>query len=100
MIEAARMLAEKAVKAGNDDGARLTFITRRALSRTLAGKELEIVHRIKAALLTYYRSKPEDARALIAVGESKPDPALDPSDLAAWTMVCNQLLNLDETLNK
>jgi hypothetical protein len=26
--------------------------------------------------------------------------AMPPPTLAAWTMVCNQVLNLDETLNK
>ena len=41
-----------------------------------------------------------DAKALVAVGESKADEKLDVSALAAWTMVCNQVLNLDEALNK
>jgi hypothetical protein len=34
------------------------------------------------------------------VGESKPDPKLDKVQLAALTMVANQLMNLDEVLNK
>jgi len=29
-----------------------------------------------------------------------PDPALPPADYAAFTMLVNQLLNLDEVLNK
>ena len=37
---------------------------------------------------------------LIAVGESKADPALDPATLAAWTMTANEVMNLDEVLNK
>ena len=36
----------------------------------------------------------------MAVGESKADPALDPPTLAAWTMLANELMNLDEVLNK
>ena len=40
------------------------------------------------------------AKKLIAFGESEADPKHDPSRLAAWTMVCNQLMNLDEVLNK
>ena len=47
-----------------------------------------------------FRSKPEEAKKLIAFGESKADPKLDASELAAWTMLANQLLNLDEVLNK
>ena len=39
-------------------------------------------------------------RALLTFGESKADPAIPPPQLAAWTMVSTQLLNLDETLNK
>ena len=42
----------------------------------------------------------EAAKKLIAYGESKPDPSLKPVDLAAWTLVANLLLNLDEVVNK
>jgi hypothetical protein len=72
----------------------------RALSRPLNDKEAAVVGRVRAGLLAHYKSKPEDAKALVAVGESKADAALDPAELAAWTMVCNQVLNLDEALNK
>ena len=33
-------------------------------------------------------------------GESKADAELDASELAAYTLVANLILNLDETLNK
>jgi len=100
MIEAARGLAQLGMKAGADPKACVDLISRRVLARPLAEKEAAVVLRIHGTLLAHYQAKPEDAKALLAVGESKPDPALNPSELAAWTMVCNQLLNLDETLNK
>ena len=100
LIEAARMLAGLALKNGTDDAARLRVAAVRVLARPLNDKEAGVVMRIKSDLLAYYKGKPEDAKALISVGESKPDAALDAAELAAWTMVCNQLLNLDETLNK
>ena len=40
------------------------------------------------------------AKKLIAFGESKADLKLAPADLAAWTLVANLLLNLDEVVNK
>ena len=52
------------------------------------------------ALLAYYQAHPDDARKLIQVGESRPDTSLDPAALAAWTMLTNELFNLDEVLNK
>jgi hypothetical protein len=100
MIEAARGLAQLAMKAGADDKARLDLIARRALARPLNDKEAAVVMRTRATLLAHYGAKPEDAKALTSVGESKADPALAPAELAAWTMVSNQLLNLDEALNK
>ena len=30
----------------------------------------------------------------------RPTPTLDPATLAAWTMLANALMNLDEVLNK
>ena len=100
MIECARALAEKAMKDGSDDAARLRVIAMRVLSRPLTDKEAAVVARVRAGLLAHYKGKPEDAKALLGVGESKADATLDPAELATWTMVCNQILNLDEALNK
>lgn len=51
-------------------------------------------------LLAHYQAAPQDAEALITVGESKADASLDKPTLAAYTMVANELMNLDEVLNK
>jgi hypothetical protein len=48
----------------------------------------------------YYEQSPEDADKLLHTGERVPDPALPAADYAAFTMLANQLLNLDEVLNK
>ena len=53
-----------------------------------------------ADLRKFYGSKPTDAEALLKVGESKTDSTLPKPELAAWTMLCNELMNLDEVLNK
>src|SRR5581483_5994162 len=100
MIEAARSLAEKAMKAEAAEPSRLRVIAVRVLGRPLADREAAILTRVRATLLAHYREKAEDAKALITVGESRPDAALDPAELASWTLVSNQMLNLDEALNK
>ena len=50
--------------------------------------------------MRHYDSNPSDARKLIAVGDSKADTSLPAAELAAMTMLVNQLMNLDEVLNK
>ncbi|MEE2990649.1 MAG: DUF1553 domain-containing protein [Planctomycetota bacterium] len=100
-VEAARFLAENALQqGGDDDSVALDYIARRVLCRPLRDQEQAIVLASKKKLLDYYQSSLEDARALIAVGASKASEKLDVTELAAWTMVCNQLMNLDEVLNK
>jgi hypothetical protein len=100
-IEAARRLAEIALKEGGGDEERtLDAIAQRLLSRPLREPELAILDSIRLSLLSHYQANPDDTTALLSVGESPADKTLDPSILAAWTMVCNQLLNLDEALNK
>ena len=99
-VEAARVLAQNAIKASPDESARVDFIAQRVLARPFSDKEKVIIKTILADLLDNYNEKPDDARALLAVGESKPDTAINTAELEAWTMVCNQVLNLDEALNK
>ncbi len=100
-VEAARHLAQSALKDGGDrDETRLDFLARRLLARPLTAEEGSIASASLADLLLFYKEHADDARKLLSVGEDKADPALDPSALAAWTMLTNELMNLDEVLNK
>jgi hypothetical protein len=100
-VEAARNLAQHAMNAGGNDAGKITdYIARHVLCRPLKAQETPIVLASQQDLLTFYKGKADDAKALIAVGESKPDAKLDPAALASWTMVCNEMMNLDEVLNK
>ncbi|HXG08965.1 MAG TPA: DUF1553 domain-containing protein, partial [Gemmataceae bacterium] len=100
-VEASRALAERAMREGGrglED--RLAYLFRLAVARRPDAVELaELAAAYRDHLATYTRDV-EAAKKLIALGESKPDPSLDPSELAAWTMVANLVLNLDEVINK
>jgi hypothetical protein len=99
-VEAARVLADRALEFGGDtEDAKLDFIARRLLARPLAAEESAIVKRSLADLAEWYKAHPDDAKQVIAVGDSKPK-AVDVVALAAWTMLTNELLNLDEVLCK
>jgi hypothetical protein len=100
-VEAARSLAQWTLKEASESPAgRIGFLADRLLTRPLRAEEMKVVEDSLAGLLPYYREHPKDAAELIAVGESKADPALDVPTLAAWTMLANELMNLDEVLNK
>jgi hypothetical protein len=102
-VEAARVLAEKALltagSAGEADGI-ITFMAERLLSRPLRPEERGIVKGTFDDALSHYRAQPAAAAELLAVGERRCDASLDAPTLAAWTMIANQLMNLDEVLNK
>jgi hypothetical protein len=105
-VEAARHLAQSILVSDNpkdrtsDDTAKINVMANRLLSRSFRSNELPVVQHSLARLSSYYHSHRDDARKLIAEGESKADPSLDPATLAAWTMLANELMNLDEVLNK
>jgi hypothetical protein len=100
-IEAARHLAEVVLKSGGEtDDSRLDLIARKLLARPFRPEEVKVVKESLEALRAYYDSHPDDASKLIAEGDSKADASLKPATLAAWTMLANELFNLDEVLNK
>jgi cytochrome c553 len=98
-VEAARVLADRAIQTAGTDDARIDFIAKHVLSRPFAADELAIVKQSLSDLSAWYGSHPEEAKQLLAVGEAKATTA-DPVQLAAWTMLTNELLNLDEALCK
>ena len=100
-VEAARRLAEVVMtEGGGSDDSRVDLLARKLLARPFRTDEAKVVSESLGGLVSYYKSHPEDAAKVVAVGESKADPALDSPTLAAWTMLANELLNLDEVLNK
>ncbi|HEV3144745.1 MAG TPA: DUF1553 domain-containing protein, partial [Gemmataceae bacterium] len=100
-VECARALAERTLHgAGTDSEARITHMFRLATCRKPdAGEMKELLATLKDYSATYAKNS-ETAKKLIAIGETKPDAKLAPTELAAWTMVANVILNLDEVLNK
>jgi hypothetical protein len=99
-VEAARVLAQNALKESAEPEARITYLGRRVLARPFRPEEMRVVQGVLEDLQTHYRHQPAEAKKLLAVGEAKVDDKLDPADLAAWTMLANTILNLDEALNK
>jgi mono/diheme cytochrome c family protein len=102
-VEAARVLASKTLldtNLGTDINARIQSIAKKLVARPLRAEELGVVTASLNELIAYYQSAPEQAKELIAVGESKADPSLNVHELAAWTMLVNELMNLDEMLTK
>ncbi|MCD6051250.1 MAG: Protein of unknown function (DUF1553)/Protein of unknown function (DUF1549)/Planctomycete [Verrucomicrobia bacterium] len=100
-VEAARKLAETTLRANHKDmNAALEAMAEKVLARPLAIKERSVVKETLREAMAYYTGKPEEAKKLITYGESKPDASLDATKVAAMTMVANQLMNLDEVLNK
>ena len=101
-VEAARKLAERAIKAAPAAEGRLDFLARTTLARPPAPAEAAVLARSLASFDSHYNGTgaAEDVAALLTVGESPVDPGLAPTEVAAWTLVASQFLNLDEFLTK
>ena len=100
-VEAARVLAEQALQsdAVNPHG-KIDLIFLRLLARPCTPDEQSVVQAGLQRLLAYYEANPADAEQLVSVGESPRAPGLAVTELAAWTMLTNELMNLDAVLNK
>lgn len=100
-VEAARILAERTLReADGCSETAMALVSSRVLLRSLTTEEQDIVVATHTRMRAHYEAVPEDAERLLSVGEAPRDPKLEAASVAALAMVANQLLNLDETLNK
>ncbi len=100
-VEASRGLAERMLREGGGTAEeRLTTGYRLASGRRPDSATLAILRQGLEARLAQYAVAPEAAQQLIAHGTSKPDPALSPAELAAYTVTANVLLNLDRVITR
>ncbi|MFO1528993.1 MAG: DUF1553 domain-containing protein [Kiritimatiellia bacterium] len=98
-LEAARALAEKTLReGGTDDTLRLQFMAARVLGRDLAAPEIAAFTRARETIVR--EVTPERAGKLLAAGEMKRDPAIDPVQHAVWMGLASLLMNTDAALCK
>lgn len=100
-VEAARVLAEKALKSESaTDAQRVEFIMQRAVARNANDSELKVLLGGLERTRKQFAAVDAEAEKLVSMGESARDESLDAVEHAAWTSLCLAVLNLDETLNR
>ena len=99
-VEAARKLAEQAMRQPGDLDAKLAWTFRKVVRRDATGDELAVLRKGLEKRLTTYALDPSLAPKLLAQGVSPAATDLDRNQLAAWTTTANILLNLDETVTR
>ena len=100
-LEAARQLGYRIWReGGTNDAARLRYGFRLVTAREPECREGDILQQTLGAHRDQYRANPEAAKQVIAVGESPVPAEVAPAELAAYTMLANLLLNLDEVVTR
>jgi hypothetical protein len=97
-VEAARVLAERSMRAAPDADGRIAHAFRRILGRTPTADDLATLRLMHDGQISAYRDDRPAAERLLAVGEAVRDAAVDPVEHAALAAVCLGILNLDEAL--
>ncbi len=100
-VEAAQALARRAIQeSGGDVSARAEYAFRSVLLRRPEPAELSRLVALFEQARSSLASAPDEALALATKPLGALPAGIDPADAAAWTVVANVLLNLDETLAK
>lgn len=100
-VEAARCLAERVLAETDsipEEAVERAF--QRVLARRPSEREKEILSRAARRYETEFSADSAAADRLLAMGESKRNRLLAPARHAALTLVCGEILNLDEALTK
>ena len=99
-VEASRALAERLIKQDKQPEQRIQDLSELMLSHDPTPQMAAVLERSLDQMEKHYTADPAAARDLIAEGEKPRDAHIPPPELAAWTMVVSEVMNLDETLNK
>jgi hypothetical protein len=85
---------------GGDTASRIDFAYETVLGRPARKEEVAVMTKLFESSLKKYASDTKAAESMVSVGLAKPEDGADLARLAAWTVISNVLLNLDETLTK
>lgn len=99
-VEACRTLAARSLKESGDTNSRLDAIALRLLARVPDERERAVLESSLDDFSTVFRAEPDEAKKLISIGATPPPADADPAELAAWTLVASQILNMDECVTR
>jgi hypothetical protein len=100
-VEAARVLAESAIKEGGASAKkRIRFAFIRLTGRPPDSREMKLLGELLRDQTKILTNEPNRAKELISVGAKTADPSIHPVELAAMTEVTQAILNLDATIWK
>ena len=98
--ETSRKLAERTSLETINETERIVMAYRLLTSLTPDHETTQDLTSLYREQKDHFKQNPDLATKLLSVGESPPDPTLEPGALAALTVVCNTILNFDETIVK
>ncbi len=99
-VEAARVWAERLLKAEKTPGLRLALAFRQATARAPSPTEQKVLLAGYQRVLKQYQADPKAAEKLVSTGEWPRDKTLDVAEHAALAAMANMILNLDEVMTK
>lgn len=99
-VEAARVLAAEVLNEDVQESRPLQSAFRKLTGRTPDEREYELLSKLLDEERAYYQSHPAEAEKLLSLGDSKYSTKVADEDLAAMTVVCQAILNLDATIWK
>ncbi len=99
-VEAARMMAERVMLSSLTPRERLALLFRLVLARTPLEAEQNLLLKSFTLQLESFRTKPEEVKRLLSVGERRNNSKLETSELAAYATIASLILNLDEAITK
>jgi hypothetical protein len=97
-FEAARAFAERLLQPVQTDADRLATAFRTVTARPPTAAEANLLAATIAGHRAHFQKNPEAASRVLANGESPYSRQLPVPEFAAWTMIANLLLNLDEAI--
>jgi hypothetical protein len=98
-VEAARKLGERILKEGGPtDESRVKWAYREVTGKAPTSEQLPLLIDLVSEQREFFKSAPADSEAVLKIGDSKADPALDKIESATTAMLAQALINLDANI--
>lgn len=100
IVEAARVLAYRAIENAEDLENRISIMFEWATSRKPTVEEIMNLKEYFEEEFNRFKEEPKEAESFLAVGEYEQKELLETPEMAAYAIVANAIFNLDETITR